>query len=102
MGTYFGEHIQESIGAASCLLFTQSNKYRPLHQSVDSTMPPSEAILNADDPHLEGSDVVEMPLLLLGWQMSALERAAHHRGLTAAEMVRQVLRDFIADRSVAY
>jgi hypothetical protein len=42
------------------------------------------------------SDVVEIPLLLAGWQVSALETAAHDRGLTAAEMVRHVLRDFLA------
>ena len=40
-------------------------------------------------------EVVEVPLLLPGWQVSALERAAYHRGLTAGEMVRSVLQDFI-------
>jgi hypothetical protein len=59
--------------------------------------PYTEAISISEAPHLEGCDVVEVPLLLAGWQMSALERAAYHRGLTAAEMVRQLLRDFIAD-----
>ncbi len=43
-----------------------------------------------------GEDVVEIPLLLPGWQATALETAAHHCGLTAAEMVRHLLRDFIA------
>ncbi len=42
------------------------------------------------------TDVVEIPLLLAGWQVSALETAAHDRGLTAAEMVRHVLGDFLA------
>jgi hypothetical protein len=41
-------------------------------------------------------DVVEIPLLLSGWQVSALETAAHDRGLTAGEMVRTLLRDFLA------
>jgi hypothetical protein len=41
-------------------------------------------------------DVVEVPLLLPGWQVSALETAAHDYGLTAGEMVRHLLRDFIA------
>ena len=41
-------------------------------------------------------EVVEVPLLLPGWQVSALERAAHRRGLTAGEMLRSVLGDFIA------
>lgn len=45
------------------------------------------------------SDVVEMPLLLSGVQMSALEQAAHTRGLTAAQMVRRLLREFIAEQS---
>jgi hypothetical protein len=44
-------------------------------------------------------DVVEIPLLLSGWQASALETAAHNRGLTAAEMVRRVLREFLAKDS---
>lgn len=61
-----------------------------------------EADAAMNDPHLEGSDVIEVSLLLAGWQMSALERAAYHRGLTAAEMVRQLLRDFIADQSAPY
>jgi hypothetical protein len=44
-----------------------------------------------------GSDeVIEVPLLLPGWQMSALEQAAHRRGLTAGEMVRSLLSDFFA------
>lgn len=41
------------------------------------------------------SDVVEVPLLLSGRQMLALEEAAHHRGLTAGEMVRRLLQEFI-------
>lgn len=43
----------------------------------------------------QDSDVVEVPLLLPGWQVSILEQAAHLRGQTAAEMVRSLLRDFI-------
>jgi hypothetical protein len=46
-------------------------------------------------------EVVEIPLLLPGWQMSALETAAHRRGLTAAEMVRHLLRDFILEQGPA-
>jgi hypothetical protein len=44
-------------------------------------------------------EVVEVSLLLPGWQVTALERAAHDRGLTAAEMVRSLLRDFITDQA---
>ncbi len=40
-------------------------------------------------------DVVEIPLLLPGWKVSALATAAHARGLTAGEMVRTLLREFI-------
>ncbi len=40
----------------------------------------------------ETEDVVEVPLLLSTSQVSALERAAHRRGVTAAEMLRQLLR----------
>jgi hypothetical protein len=46
--------------------------------------------------HLQAGEVVEVPLLLSAGQMSALEEAAHCRGLTAGEMVRQLLQDFIA------
>ena len=45
-------------------------------------------------PTLPEGEVLEIPLLLSGWQVSALETAAHNRGLTAGEMVRHVLRDF--------
>lgn len=40
--------------------------------------------------------VVEFPLLLPQWQAAALEDLAHTRGLTAAEMVRQVLSGYLA------
>ena len=40
-------------------------------------------------------DVVELPLLLPGWQASILETVAHQRGMTAAAMVRHLLRDFL-------
>ena len=44
----------------------------------------------------ESGEVVEVSLLLSAGQMFALEEAAHDRGMTAAEMFRQVLHDFIA------
>ncbi len=40
------------------------------------------------------ADVVEISLLLPGWQVAALETAAHDRGLTAGQMVRRLIRDF--------
>jgi hypothetical protein len=39
--------------------------------------------------------VLEVPLLLPDWQVAALETAAHERGLTAGEMVRALVRDFL-------
>jgi hypothetical protein len=50
-----------------------------------------------EDGNPGSSEVVEIPLLLSIGQVSALERVAHQRGLTAGEMVRQVLRDFIVN-----
>jgi hypothetical protein len=47
------------------------------------------------------SEVVEVSLLLSSRQISALEAAAHRRGLTAGEMVRRLLQDFIAGRAPA-
>jgi hypothetical protein len=46
---------------------------------------------------LVGEEVVEIPILLPGWQASFLETLAHQRGLTAAAMVRHLLRDFLAE-----
>jgi hypothetical protein len=41
-------------------------------------------------------EVVEVPFLLSIDQLTALEKVAHSRGLTAAEMVRRLLGQFIA------
>jgi hypothetical protein len=46
---------------------------------------------------LHENEVIEVPLLLPGWQMEVLESAAHDRGLTAAEMVRHLLRSFVLE-----
>jgi hypothetical protein len=46
---------------------------------------------------LADRDVVEVPLLLPGWQVDALAAAAHDRGQTAGEMLRDVLQDFITN-----
>jgi hypothetical protein len=40
------------------------------------------------------AEVVEIPLLLPGWQVVALEQAAQDQGLTTGEMVRRLIRDF--------
>ncbi len=41
------------------------------------------------------SDVVEIPLLLASGQAAALERAAHQRGLSVAQMARHLIEDFL-------
>ena len=46
------------------------------------------------EPLLE-EEVVELPILLPGWQASFLETLAHERGLTAGAMVRHLLHDFL-------
>ena len=49
-------------------------------------------IAGVDNGHFSATEgVVEIPLLLPEWQVEALEDLAHARGLTAAEMVRQLL-----------
>ena len=40
------------------------------------------------------SNVVEMSLLLPIWQAEALEQAADHQGMSAGQMLREVIRDF--------
>ena len=47
----------------------------------------------------EEEDVVEIPLLLSHWQAEALESAAHQQGLTAGEMIRQLLLEYLARRA---
>lgn len=59
---------------------------------------PSAQDLASNNNPLDG-DVVEIPLLLPTWAATALESVAHHRGLTAAEMVRHLLSDFIVQAS---
>ena len=49
---------------------------------------------------LLGGDVVEVPLLLPGWQASILETVAHQHGLTAGAMVRHLLHDFLVDTPI--
>ena len=42
-----------------------------------------------------GEEVVEIPLLLPAWQAEALEMMAYDHGLTAAEMVRHLLAEYL-------
>ena len=55
---------------------------------------PPPGVEEPSTPPLEG-EVVELPLLLPGWQMSKLEKVAHQHGMTTAAMVRHLLRDFL-------
>ncbi|MBY0522255.1 MAG: hypothetical protein K2R98_02590 [Gemmataceae bacterium] len=56
----------------------------------------SQALLNAaaSDMTRPEVEIVEMSLLLPSWQAAALENAAQDQGLTTAQMVRQLIRDF--------
>lgn len=39
------------------------------------------------------SDVVELPILLPDWQVTALERAAQERGMTVGQLLRRLFAD---------
>lgn len=62
----------------------------------DSGSHSSGGNLEMSNPSGNAGEVIEIPLLLPSWQVSALETAAHDVGLTAGEMVRHLLRDFIS------
>lgn len=51
---------------------------------------------------LREEEVVEIPLLLSGWQASVLETVAHQRGLTAGAMVRHLVHDFLVQTTPPY
>jgi hypothetical protein len=46
-------------------------------------------------------EIVEVALLLPGWQVEGLEAEARHRGLTAGQLLRRLVHDFFnrADQS---
>jgi hypothetical protein len=54
--------------------------------------PPAPA---AEGPAAPEGEVVEVPLLLPGWQVAALEAAARREGLTLAAAARRLIRDFL-------
>jgi hypothetical protein len=47
------------------------------------------------DRAIADGDVVELDLLLPGWQVAALEGVAHRQGVTTGQLARQVLVDFL-------
>lgn len=56
---------------------------------------PTREITAVDD------EVVELALLLPRWQAAALEEAAHHRGLTAGQMLRKLIGKGLRDMDPA-
>jgi hypothetical protein len=57
---------------------------------------PTFAQVGVADFCREDEDVVEIPLLIPNWQAEALESAAHQQGLTAGELIRHLLLDYLA------
>ena len=57
-----------------------------------------EGGLRSREPNLTllDGEVVEFPLLLAGWQAAAVEATARSRGLTAGQMIRQLIQDYFA------
>jgi hypothetical protein len=64
------------------------------HAVMTDISHPAVGVEERCPPEIE-ADVVELQLLLPGWQASKLETVAHQRGMTAAEMVRHLLRSFL-------
>jgi hypothetical protein len=60
----------------------------------------TDVLCGSTDPETTSSfeDVVELALLLSAAQASELEDVAFRRGLTAGEMVRRLVHDFLADQ----
>jgi hypothetical protein len=56
----------------------------------------------SDAPVLFDEDMAELSLLLPGWQAAALERAARSSGLTTGQMLRRLVRDFLAVSDASY
>ena len=64
--------------------------------------PPGAALFAPGDLAFRGGaevaveeHVVEVPLLLPGWQVEALEAAARREGRTFAEIARRLIHDFL-------
>jgi hypothetical protein len=86
---------------ASVLLIKKSLMHGPLRQDWIVMSNCSSIRLGVEEPCPPlNEEVVEIPLLLPGWQASVLETVAHQRGLTAAVMVRHLLHDFLVGTSM--
>jgi hypothetical protein len=55
---------------------------------------------NVCDVRRLDEEMVELPLLLADGEAAALAAEAHQRGLTPAQLVRRLIRDFIARQAV--
>ena len=53
------------------------------------------AISPGQDPVASHNSIVEVPLLLPGWQAARLEQAAAEQGLTTGQLARRLIRDFL-------
>lgn len=53
------------------------------------------AISSGQDPVASHNSIVEVPLLLPGWQAARLEQAAAEQGLTTGQLARRLIRDFL-------
>ena len=49
----------------------------------------------------ERDELTELAVLVPGWQAEALEEAAHRQGLTAGQLLRQMLNRFLVERTGA-
>jgi hypothetical protein len=44
-------------------------------------------------------EMMELSMLLPSWQVVEMEGVAHSRGLTVGQLIRQLIRDYLADRT---
>lgn len=54
------------------------------------------ATVELRDCAIENEGIAEIPLLLPHWQAEALESVAYDQGLTAGELIRQLLLDYLS------
>jgi hypothetical protein len=94
-GTMFAKHSDEEPTRENLLPLLAPPQSlisgQVLSMAADLLTPCTEA-----GPRTPETEVVEIPVLLPGWQAMALEDAAHVRGLTAGEMLRHLLAGFFA------
>ncbi len=69
-----------------------------MNHNLPGLCPPYSEAGNPVPRAVPGSaeDVVEFPLLLPGWEVAALEEVARERGQTTAQVIRQLIRGYLA------